>query len=132
MNPAAVLALADQAGVSFSISAAGKIKVKGGREQIARLDPLIKEHKDALLAHLKAMEHGTETSLGTVASPSMPAKVFVAAACAEYIADESWCYRHTPDNYQWKTLPPGKHEWRRRNNCAACDWIQAGGAGLGH
>lgn len=74
MNPAAVLALADQAGVSFSISAAGKIKVKGRREQIARLDPLIKEHKDALLAHLKAMEQGTETSLGTISSPSMAAE----------------------------------------------------------
>ncbi len=74
MNPAAVLALADQAGVSFSISAAGKIKVKGGREQIARLDPLIKEHKDALLSHLMAMEQGTETSLGTISSPSMAAE----------------------------------------------------------
>jgi hypothetical protein len=128
LNPAAVLALADQAGVSFSISAAGTLKAKGGREQVACLAPLIKEHKDALLAHLKALEHGTEICLGTVASPS---NVSVAARCAEYVADENWCYRHTPDGYQWKTLPPGKHEWRRRNNCVACDWIQAGGAGLG-
>ncbi len=56
MNPAAVLALADQAGVSLSISAAGTLKAKGGKEPVARLAPLIKEHKDALLAHLKAME----------------------------------------------------------------------------
>lgn len=56
MNPAAVLALADQAGVSLSISAEGTLKAKGEREQVARLAPLIKEHKDALLAHLKAME----------------------------------------------------------------------------
>ncbi|WP_420209543.1 hypothetical protein [Candidatus Electronema sp. JC] len=74
MNPAAVLALADQAGVSFSISAAGTLKAKGGREQVACLAPLIKEHKDALLAHLKAMEQGTETSLGTISSPSMAAE----------------------------------------------------------
>lgn len=133
MNPAAVLALADQAGVSLSISAEGTLKAKGGREQVARLAPLIKEHKDALLAHLKALEQGArEMSLGTVARPSMPEKVSVAAACAEYIADENWCYRHTLSDYQWKTLPPGKHEWRKRNNCAACNWIQAGGTGLGH
>lgn len=132
MNPAAVLALADQAGVSLSISAAGTLKAKGGKEPVARLAPLIKEHKDALLAYMKALEQGEERSLGTVARPSMPEKASVAAACAEYIADENWCYRHTPDDYQWKTLPPGKHEWRKRNNCAACDWIQAGEAGLGH
>jgi hypothetical protein len=74
LNPAAVLALADQAGVSLSISAAGTLKAKGGKEPVARLAPLIKEHKDALLAHLKALEQGAETSLGTIASPSMAAE----------------------------------------------------------
>ncbi len=129
MNPAAVLALANQVGVSLSISAEGTLKAKGGKAPVARLAPLIKEHKDTLLAYMKALEQGEERSLGTVASPSMPEKV---SGCAEYIADENWCYRHTLSDYQWKTLPPGKHEWRKRNNCAACDWIQAGGAGLGH
>jgi hypothetical protein len=74
LNPAAVLTLADQAGVSLSISAEGTLKAKGGREPVARLAPLIKEHKDALLSHLMAMEQGTETSLGTISSPSMAAE----------------------------------------------------------
>lgn len=43
-------------------------------------------------------------------------------SCSYFFADEKWCYRNTLDGYQWKTLPPGKHEWRRRNSCAACDW----------
>jgi hypothetical protein len=54
LKPAAVLALVVQADVRLSISAAGKLKARGGQEQMSRLEPLIREHKDALLAHLKA------------------------------------------------------------------------------
>jgi hypothetical protein len=59
-----MLALADQTGVSFSISAEGTLKAKGGKEPVARLAPLIKEHKDALLAHLKAMEQQGAAKMG--------------------------------------------------------------------
>ncbi len=111
MNPAAVLALADQAGVSFSISAAGTLKAKGGREQVACLAPLIKEHKDALLAHLKAAEQGTgtETSLGTVASPA--AAVLTAEqerTVSERLWWIEWVLGFGPDKQQMAKV---RHYW---------------------
>ena len=54
MKPAALIELAGQAGVSFCLGSAGRIKAKGEAEQIDRLAPLIREHKAELLAYLQS------------------------------------------------------------------------------
>ncbi|WP_339138695.1 MAG: hypothetical protein WGN25_10200 [Candidatus Electrothrix sp. GW3-4] len=54
MKPAAFLELAEQAGVILSIGSVGKIKAKGGAEQVDRFAPLIREHKAELLAFLQS------------------------------------------------------------------------------
>jgi len=54
LKPAAFLERAEQAGVSFCLGSAGKIKAKGGAGQIGRLAPLIREHKAELLEFLQS------------------------------------------------------------------------------
>ncbi|CAK8713354.1 hypothetical protein GMJAKD_02620 [Candidatus Electrothrix aarhusensis] len=54
MKPAAFLEFAEQAGVILSIGSVGKIKAKGGAEQVDRFAPLIREHKPELLAFLQS------------------------------------------------------------------------------
>ncbi len=54
MKLAVFIELAGQAGVTFCIGSAGKIKAKGEAEQINRLAPLIREHKAKLLAYLQS------------------------------------------------------------------------------
>ena len=54
MKPGAFIELAGQAGVTFCIGSAGRIKAKGEAEQINRLAPLIREHKAELLAYLQS------------------------------------------------------------------------------
>ena len=66
MKPAAFLELAAQAGITFCLGSAGKIKAKGEAEQINRLAPIIREHKAELLKYLQG---GSERPLCDVCKP---------------------------------------------------------------
>jgi len=58
-----ILELAEQFRVSFGLGIAGKLKVRGGQEQVNRLAPIIQEHKAQLLEHLQNEEQRKEPFL---------------------------------------------------------------------
>ena len=53
MNPATILKLALEDGVTLGLSAAGTIKVTGDRSAVNRWLPLVREHKPGIMAVLQ-------------------------------------------------------------------------------
>lgn len=53
MNPATILKLALEDGVTLDLSAAGTIKVTGDRSAVNRWLPLVREHKPGIMAVLQ-------------------------------------------------------------------------------
>lgn len=75
MTPSTILREAAMDGVILSISAAGKVKAAGSREQVDKWLPTIREHKISLIALLSALVSETEKATTPSLVLSDPADV---------------------------------------------------------